>query len=99
MNLLDLGFTRAYRKLEQKVADAYQSTKNAAIARRYAKVSAERRNAAITLLLDDAKFHGVNPASLLGAEHEEPGYRVGNRGRLRGRFMKPGWFPFRKVSR
>jgi hypothetical protein len=75
MNLLSLGFTAAYRRVEQKIADSYRSAKNAAIARHYAKATDERRNAAINLLLDDAKFHGVNPASLLGAEHEESGYR------------------------
>lgn len=72
MNLTDLGFAKQYRRLEQAVVDAYHRRKAAAVARIQARNAAERRNAAITLLLDDAKFHGVNPASLLSAEHDEP---------------------------
>lgn len=69
MSIFDVS--AAYRKIESVVVNEYHRRKNAAIARHYAKADAERRNAAITLLLDDAKFHGVDPASLLGAEHEE----------------------------
>lgn len=75
MNLLDLGFTKTYRRLEQAVANAYHRRRAAAVERIRARSAAERRNAAINLLLDDAKFHGVNPTSLIGREHEEPGYK------------------------
>jgi hypothetical protein len=75
MNLLDLGFTQMYRRTAQRLADSYRSAKNAAIARRYMKIRDERQNAAITLLLDDAKFHRVNPMTLLGPSDEGSGYK------------------------
>jgi hypothetical protein len=75
MNILDLGITTAYRRLQRTLTASFHSRKNAAIERVNARRAAERQNAAINLLLDDAKFHGVNPASLLGAEHEERGYK------------------------
>jgi hypothetical protein len=68
--LLSLGFTKTYRRTAQLLADSFQASKNAALARRYMKVKQDRQNAAITLLLDDAKFHRVNPMTLLGPEHE-----------------------------
>ena len=75
MNLLDLGFTQMYRRTAQRLADSFQAAKNAAIARRYMKVKEERQNAAITLLLDDARFHKVNPMTLLGPEHEDSDFK------------------------
>jgi hypothetical protein len=75
MNLLDLGFTRMYRRTAQRMSDSFQAAKNAVIARRYMKVKEARQNAAINLLLDDAKFHRVNPMTLLGPEDEGSGYK------------------------
>ncbi len=59
--LFDLGFTKAYRKLESAVADEYYRRKNAAIARHYAKASAERASAEMALTVDDLRFNGVSP--------------------------------------
>ena len=75
MNLLDLGFTQAYRRTAQRLADSFQAAKNAAIARRYMKIKEARQSAEITLLLDDAKFHRVNPLTLLGPEDDGTGYK------------------------
>ncbi len=75
MNLLDLGFTQAYRRTAQRLADSFQAAKNAAIARRYMKIKEARQNAAITLLLDDAKFHRLNPMTLLGPQDDGSGYK------------------------
>jgi|GEM_PF-5424128 len=75
MNIFDLGFTKTYRAIERKVVNEYHRRKNAAIVRHCEKAAAERRNAAINLLLDDAKFHGIDPTSLLGPEHDDAGYR------------------------
>jgi hypothetical protein len=75
MNLLDLGFTQMYRRTAQRLADSFQAAKNAAIARRYMKIKEARQNAEITLLLDDAKFHRVNPLTLLGPSDEGSGYK------------------------
>ena len=75
MNLFYLGFTQMYRRTAQRLADSFQAAKNAAIARRYMKVKEDRQNAAITLLLDDARFHKVNPMTLLGPEHEDEDFK------------------------
>jgi hypothetical protein len=75
MNLLDLGFTQAYRRTAQRLADSFQAAKNAAIARRYMKIKDARQNAAVTLLLDEARFHKVNPMTLLGPEHEDSEFK------------------------
>jgi hypothetical protein len=75
MSIFDLGFTAAYRRLERTLTGQFRARKAAAIERIKARREAERRNAAINLLLDDAKFNGVNPTSLLGREHEEAGYK------------------------
>jgi hypothetical protein len=48
MNLLDLGFTQAYRRTAQRLADSFQAAKNAAIARRYMKIKDARQSAAVS---------------------------------------------------
>jgi hypothetical protein len=70
------NFNATYRRLATKLAAQLSSRKDAAIEQKRARIASERRNAALALLLDDAKFHGISPLSLLGAEHEEEqGYK------------------------
>jgi len=75
MNLLDLGFTKAYRRTADRLAASFRAAKNAALAARYARIKEARQNAAIDLLIDDANFHRVNPMTLLGQDDEESGYK------------------------
>jgi hypothetical protein len=75
MSIFDLSITAAYHKLQRSLTSHLHSRKAAAIERSKARTAAERQNAAINLLLDDAKFQGVSPASLLGTEREELGYK------------------------
>lgn len=68
---LDLGVTAAYRKLEGVLNNQFHRRKNATIERIKARREAQRQAAALELLADDARFHGVPLDSLLPSEDEQ----------------------------
>lgn len=72
---MNLAITAVYRRVAAKLANQFTQQRDAAIAQKRARIAAQRRDAAIDLLLDDAKFMGVNPLSLLGDEDEDIGYK------------------------
>jgi hypothetical protein len=69
------NFNATYRRLAAKLAAQFSSRKDAAIERIKARREAERRNATLALLIDDARWNKVPLATLLGSEDEEVGYK------------------------
>ena len=72
---MNLGITAVYRRVAAKLANQFTQQRDAAIAQKRARIAAQRRDAEIDLLIDDARFMGVSPLSLLGNEDEDIGYK------------------------
>jgi hypothetical protein len=70
MNIFDLGFTPAYRKLQRKLSSLLKSRQDAVAERMKARGAAQRQAANLELLADDARFHGVPLEELLPSDDE-----------------------------
>jgi hypothetical protein len=71
MNILELGFTPAYRKLQRKLSGLLQKRQDAAAERIKARRQAQRQAATRELLADDSIFHRVPLDTLSPSEDEQ----------------------------